>query len=376
MKRKWLAVGIILLFIGTSVIPLATSEQAQSKTIITVDDDGDGDYTSIKDALNHSSPGDTIEVYSGTYQENEIHITAQGLILQGIPYELGNGNDTGKPVVTSSENFTTFFLVPGYSITITGFIINDSSVLHKDTYPIKIWGDNCTFSDNTIIGGAAALYIGNLYYNPINTRIIDNTIQNTRTGIVYGGQYGNISRNSISRCTRSGIVMQDEGSFNTISHNTIQNCNDTGIEFYNNSDSIISYNLISDVHRGIFLGAEGAKNISIMMNQLQDCGMGICMEFLQSLIDVHQNNFIDNSVDIRIIQHLQLQNNFLSHRILDENYYDSWRGFGSKFILGFTIIYMIPLFMPDMFFFIPVIMLRIYRDKNPAQEPYDIPGMS
>jgi parallel beta-helix repeat protein len=166
--------------------------------------------------------------------------------------------------------------------------------------------------------------------------------------------------------------MQDVGSFNTISHNTIQNCNDSGIEFYNNSDSIISYNLISDAHRGILLGAEGAKNISIMRNQFQDCGMGIFMQFLQSLIDVHQNNFIDNSVDIRIIQHLQLQNNFLSHRILDENYYDSWRGSGSKFILGFTIIYMIPLFMPDMFFFIPVILLRMYCDKNPAQEPYDM----
>ena len=54
MKRKCLAVGIILLFIGTCIIPSATSQQPLSRNIITVDDEpGLADYTSIRDALNH-----------------------------------------------------------------------------------------------------------------------------------------------------------------------------------------------------------------------------------------------------------------------------------------------------------------------------------
>ena len=73
MKRKCLAVGIILLFIGTGIIPSITSEQTYDKNIITVDDEpGDADFTSIKEAVNASSPGDTIEVYSGTYPEDGI----------------------------------------------------------------------------------------------------------------------------------------------------------------------------------------------------------------------------------------------------------------------------------------------------------------
>jgi hypothetical protein len=45
LKRKILTIIIILLFIETSIIPLGTSEQIRSKTIITVDDEpGDADY--------------------------------------------------------------------------------------------------------------------------------------------------------------------------------------------------------------------------------------------------------------------------------------------------------------------------------------------
>ncbi|MCK4416200.1 MAG: hypothetical protein KAU84_03520, partial [Thermoplasmatales archaeon] len=60
MIQKGLAVAVILLFIGTCIIPSATSELTNSKNIITVDDEpGDADFTSIKEAVDYSSPGDT-----------------------------------------------------------------------------------------------------------------------------------------------------------------------------------------------------------------------------------------------------------------------------------------------------------------------------
>ena len=79
MLRKGLAVAVILLFMGTCIIPSATSGLTNGKNIITVDDEpgeselthnkniitvddepGDADFTSIKEAVNYSSPGDTI----------------------------------------------------------------------------------------------------------------------------------------------------------------------------------------------------------------------------------------------------------------------------------------------------------------------------
>jgi hypothetical protein len=76
-----LVLGIIALLICISFTPSVavdtikqSSMPISDKTIIIVDDEGDGDYTSIKEALNHANPGDTIEVYSGTYYEYNIYI--------------------------------------------------------------------------------------------------------------------------------------------------------------------------------------------------------------------------------------------------------------------------------------------------------------
>ncbi len=44
------------------------SWEAEGKTI-TVDDDGEGEYTTIQDAINNSAKGDTVRVWAGTYRE-------------------------------------------------------------------------------------------------------------------------------------------------------------------------------------------------------------------------------------------------------------------------------------------------------------------
>ena len=63
LVRKYFSIGVVFFFIGTSIVPSIQSEVLSEKTIITVDDEpGDTDFTSIKEALNYSSPGDTIEV--------------------------------------------------------------------------------------------------------------------------------------------------------------------------------------------------------------------------------------------------------------------------------------------------------------------------
>ena len=72
MLKKFLAVGIILLFISSGIIPFASSNEVSSNNIIYVDDDGGADYTRIQDAIDNASEGDTIIVMNGTYQQNII----------------------------------------------------------------------------------------------------------------------------------------------------------------------------------------------------------------------------------------------------------------------------------------------------------------
>ena len=126
-KKILIAVGITFLFLGTCITPSVAIDNVRyasipisDKTVITVDDEGDGDYNSIKDALRFAYPGVTIEVYSGTYYENNINIGLRGLTLKGMPYELGSGNDTGKPVVTSEINSFDYILrMWGDNVTVT-----------------------------------------------------------------------------------------------------------------------------------------------------------------------------------------------------------------------------------------------------------------
>lgn len=70
MAKKLLAIGIILLFLFCN-IPFTTLSDDNSGNLggktLYVDDEGDGDYTCIQDAIDNANEGDTILVYSGNY---------------------------------------------------------------------------------------------------------------------------------------------------------------------------------------------------------------------------------------------------------------------------------------------------------------------
>ena len=77
MKRKWLAVGIILLFVGTGIIPAIAQDSekplpASRGDWLYVGGSGPGNYSKIQDAIDNASDGDTVFVFSGLYNEGKI----------------------------------------------------------------------------------------------------------------------------------------------------------------------------------------------------------------------------------------------------------------------------------------------------------------
>jgi len=352
MKRKWLAIGIILLFIGAGIIPSALSKQTHGKNIIKVDDDGDGDYTSIKDAVNNSNPGDIIEVYSGTYFEDEILINKPNITLKGVPYELGGGNDTGKPVIIRG-GFMQIIQVEADNITISGFIMQDNNsernVLYQGHFIDVYSANGCLISNNTIQNGTN-YSVGIDFSYTTNAQIIDNIINNMDwNGISF--------KSSNNASVVSNIIINSE----------------IGIYIESSEAINVTKNKINGCTTGITL-SKGHNN-TIYLNNIENNSFGISIEISTKNIIKH-NNFINNSrntgwvlVKIPIFQRWSsIFNSWI------ENYWGDWIKIGPKIIPGlvFILIGWIPggeLILPIV---IPLPLIQL--DRHPAKEPYNIPS--
>ncbi len=106
-----IVIGIMLLFL--------MQVGGASAATITVDDNGGADFAKIQDAINASTAGDTILVYSGTYYEN-VNVTKQ-LILRGID------NGGGKPVVDSGGKGSAIE-IKASEVTLDGFNPRNSTL--------------------------------------------------------------------------------------------------------------------------------------------------------------------------------------------------------------------------------------------------------
>jgi nitrous oxidase accessory protein NosD len=254
--EKWLVVGIILLFLGTCIVPaIAQNIEKQSSrgTWLYVGGSGPGNYTRIQDAINDSNDGDTVFVFSGIYHEY-IHVNKS----------------------------------------------------------IKLLGEEPT---NTIIDGTN---VHDAYYETIDI-VSSNSVLNGFTVI-------NIKNNKV----KPWCVLIDANY----------------VEIYGN--------IITGGSIGIQSGF--GKGVHIFRNTITNNSIG-CLLFYAELTEVSENNFIDNFQQVGFINCRSI--------LWDGNYWDNTL-LKVKVILGGY------LFSGNPSLFIPFFNL----DRHPAQEPYDIYGMS
>jgi parallel beta-helix repeat protein len=318
------------LFICTGITPSVAVETIKEssmlisdKTIITVDDEGDGDYTSIKDALNHANPGDTIEVYSGTYYEYCIDIEIEDITLKGIPYELGNGGDTGKPFI-NGKGKDDLINIKAKNVMIDGLRMeNDGGPLANGIITLYHESDGCTVSNNDIAHTTMAC----IWSFGSNNKILDN----------------NISHSSI----RQGIVLCDPCSNCLVSGNVISDVT-TGILCWDSNHNTITGNKISRCSR-FGIDVAGSNN-KIIGNHLENNSIGI--QIYEFFISVKRNNFINNEVHAQFIYGIPLLQRFTN--IWFRNYWDK------------------PRLLPYPIFGGLVLLPIIQFDWRPALKPYDI----
>jgi parallel beta-helix repeat protein len=389
MKRKWLAIGIILLFVGTCIIPVIAQNVEKSSSIsrgdwLYVGGSGPWNYSRIIDAVNDASDGDTVFVYndSSPYYENTIWINASiNLIGENRNTTIIDGKGGGGP--------TDVIRISANKVKVTGFTIKNCSGTFEDTgiyishakdHGINHYRDiktvfNTNISGNIFINTATGIMeiktfhtiiSGNLitsvgipdgFKNTTNfgigsgtasSTIRGNTILNPRvSGMDFSYTHclveGNVISNGTQPSNHRGIVQMF--SSNRIIGNTITNFW-YGISLDFSIMNIISQNNISQCHLGIFV-TESVFNF-VTNNNITFCEDYGVLFYYSIFTFVKENNFINNNISASFMKSIGTR--------WVRNYWDDWNGTGPKIIKSRSSAW-------------------VNFDWRPAKEPYDIPGM-
>ena len=340
MKRECLGVGIILLCVGTCIIPAFAQDTEKSQLTssgnwLYVGGSGPGNYTKIQDAIDDASSGDTVYVYNGVYNDHvKVGLSSVCVLVDKSITLLGENKYT--TIIDANEDLIGIAIDAEGSalnwINISGFTIRNATVATGRGVDIYNWG-----------------------HLSRNVSIYDNIITQNDDGFI----------------NSDGVDLK-------IFNNIITNNNEIGIYILGDQSNYITDNIISNNPIGISAG--GGDNPQVIeRNHFKDNEKGILLG-INSKNTIRNNNFINNKIDTNLYKGpyaLGLFSLPLFRNKWDGNYWDNWKTTTPKPILGvFVLIVLIP--YPGAHFFpIPLgIFPYIAFDWHPAQEPYDIPDMN
>ena len=231
---KIILVGIILLSFITTIYPIKTCQA--SATTIYVDDSGGANYTTIQEAITAANTGDTIYVYSGTYNEN-VEIT-KSLTLTGQ-------SSSNTYIIGLASNKNTIKITAD-NVVVSGFKIDNNAGKSSDWNCIFLQSNSgCTIDSNLVENGENGIYILSSSSNTIN----GNTIQNcNQKGIRLSGSDGNTIYDNIVQQNGDGIYLTFSDT-NEIHENDILS-NGYGLNLASSNSNTIYKNDFDDNSNG------------------------------------------------------------------------------------------------------------------------------
>jgi len=164
------------------------------------------EFTSIKDAVDWSSGGDTIRVESGTYAEN--------IILDKKITLIGVDTGNGVPVIQPGKKGDDIEIIAD-GCTVEGFTIENGA-----SSGIRITSSSNTVQRNTLQANGVGIALVSSGKNTIQNNAITG---NNKAGITLESASGNqIQENSVQQNT-IGITLDETSISNTIAQNTFYN---------------------------------------------------------------------------------------------------------------------------------------------------------
>jgi len=344
LVAKSMIVGIVLLCIGASSVTAFNIQPSQpmGRGILYVGGGGPGNYTSIQEAIDNSTSGDTIFVYTGTYAENvDTKLKKVALIGEDRDTTIIQGQTT-NPVVRIGNSDTS----------IEGFSIVGTSV--EIILQVASLCENVFITNNVIKNGIQGI---SLAITTSRATITGNTIMdNIYIGIqVQSSTYNLIQGNTIENNGAQGIDLSLNSNHNSILNNTITGNGEEGIAIGGlaSTENTVEGNVISDNKIGVRF-TSGAGSNEFRSNQIENSAMEGLLLSSSSENTIEMNNFIDNK--------RQATFKISSRNVWDANYWSNWVG----------IKFSAPIFQK-----FPKLILggiRMNFDKNPTLVPYNITG--
>jgi parallel beta-helix repeat protein len=356
--KKYLAIGIILLFVGGGIIPsLAQNTERSSQTTsrenwLYVGGSGTGNYTTIQAAVDVATDGDTVFVYDDSSPYREQVLVNHSITLLGEQRQTTILNGTaGYP-----GPYSPLIRILADNVTISGFTLTV-----PNGFGIEIYTNNNHLSDLSFERNGYGIFISDdsmsaplLQGNTIEhsffidngcgircigvrrTTIAHNDFHGNDKGVVLGYSHeNNVSSNFF---TDEGTCILDEwGYHNTFQRNTMN-------------------------HSELGMGLSMCKDL-VTENNFEDAGAGALFvnapvyETLYKLRGMVNQSWVPYFHDYRVFE--------ISHWR-----YNYW-GKPSLFphpIFGFTLFGIFLFLIREGGF-----PNRVAFDWQPAQEPYDIP---
>ena len=229
------------------------------------------DYTTIQDAINDATDGDTIIVNDGTYNEN---VDVDKSVI------LRSENGSTKTAVTAKYSETSVFYISTDNVTINGFNVTGTTSITAGIYLYS--SNNHTITNNDVSGNYYGIVLGSSQNNKLtnnkvnsndmygialggsnNNTLINNNISNTSNnhGIyLLGSDYNILTSNTVCDNNGHGVYIED-ASNNTLSGNTVKGNTESGIYLSGSNNTIITDNILNEnEENGIYLDGFSTNN--------------------------------------------------------------------------------------------------------------------
>ncbi len=317
MKKATLVITLVVLmsvfYLGFTILP----DEVMGITLY-VGGPGPGNYTTIQDAIDAATPGDTIFVFNGVYHENVQVNKSISLIGEDRDNTIVNGSNAGDVFNITADwvsltGFTVKYgsggwLGAGIELSlVTDCKVSNNSIQHSK-HGIILWAssDN-TVTNNTFSNNEDGVYFrasenNTVTYNEVlnaylfsfwledshSNIIANNTVSSEHDGIsLYGSDSNDIKDNLVFSNRSTGIVIRGSEN-NTVVNNTI-NANTNGFNLRGSDNNTLANNNVS-TKRGDSVYIHSSRRITMVDNTM--IGSGIYMEGSLEHWNTHS---IDNS---------------------------------------------------------------------------------
>jgi parallel beta-helix repeat protein len=372
--KKLVILGVFILFFGmiwgssnATLLDTRFSSQSFSGSLLYVGGNGPNNYTTIQEAINHATDGDTVFVYavSSPYVEHVLVNRSIDLIGENKDTTVIDGSGVGDVVLLSADN-----------VTLSGFTVQHSGDNPKVDAGIESRSNRSTIFGNIVIQngryGVGILLNGSsdaLVYNnfisengnegvflekSIDVIVRDNLItRNGHCAIVISQSSGNTIIQNTMANNYAGVSLWPGATNNEITSNIIRNQTYSGVGIWPEADNnTLHHNVLSNNSLYGFLITKAQGNI-IASNTIQGSNEGLRL-FMANRSTFQNNNFIENNCSAFF------ENS--SFNRWRQNYWDDHTGIWPKCIHGLIRV--------------PWNKTKVIRwinmDWRPAQKPYDI----